>query len=320
LAIAFKQEYQVGQATKVKVVVECTTYYAQQFDALRRLAGIDELQYITSLARSKPWAAKGGKSRSHFAKTLDDRFVLKGIPPVELESFLQFAPQYFDYLSKVYFHQVPTALTKIFGVYSVHYKRKRAKPVKQDIIVMENLFYKRTITKILDLKGSLRERKAAIKPTVSDTPAVLLDENVLELLHSNPVFVNEEAKSSLGMTIWNDTLFLSSLNVMDYSLVVGVDEEHNELVVGVIDYMRTYTLDKQLETWVKRSGILPHSNKVPTVISPKQYKKRFRTALWLYFPMVPTKETFVLHAAVGAHNRLMSFSGSNSSENTNKVL
>jgi hypothetical protein len=178
----FKQEYQVGQATKVKVVVECTTYYAQQFDALRRLAGIDELQYITSLARSKPWAAKGGKSRSHFAKTLDDRFVLKGIPPVELESFLQFAPQYFDYLSKVYFHQVPTALTKIFGVYSVHYKRKRAKPVKQDIIVMENLFYKRTITKILDLKGSLRERKAAIKPTVSDTPAVLLDENVLECI------------------------------------------------------------------------------------------------------------------------------------------
>jgi 1-phosphatidylinositol-3-phosphate 5-kinase len=54
------------------------------------------------------------------------------------------------------------------------------------------------------------------------------------VLHSNPVFVNEEAKSSLGMTIWNDTLFLSSLNVMDYSLVVGMDEEHNELVVGVI--------------------------------------------------------------------------------------
>jgi 1-phosphatidylinositol-3-phosphate 5-kinase len=65
-----------------------------------------------------------------------------------LESFLQFAPQYFDYLSKVYFHQVPTALTKIFGVYTVHYKRKRGKSVKQDIIVMENLFYKRTISKV----------------------------------------------------------------------------------------------------------------------------------------------------------------------------
>jgi hypothetical protein len=49
----------VGQtAAKVKVIVECTTHYALQFDALRRIAGIDELQYIISLARSKPWAAK----------------------------------------------------------------------------------------------------------------------------------------------------------------------------------------------------------------------------------------------------------------------
>jgi 1-phosphatidylinositol-3-phosphate 5-kinase len=79
---------------------------------------------------------------------LDERFILKAISSVELESFLQFAPQYFDYLSKVYFHQVPTALTKIFGVYTIHYKRKGNKSIKQDIIVMENLFYKRKITKV----------------------------------------------------------------------------------------------------------------------------------------------------------------------------
>lgn len=54
------------------------------------------------------------------------------------------------------------------------------------------------------------------------------------VLHSNPMFVSEEAKSILGMAIWNDTLFLSSLNVMDYSMLVGVDEENNELIVGVI--------------------------------------------------------------------------------------
>jgi hypothetical protein len=36
-------------------------------------------------------------------------------------------------------------------------------------------------------------------------------------------------------------LFLSGLNVMDYSLVVGVDIERKELVVGVVDYIRTFT-------------------------------------------------------------------------------
>lgn len=102
------------------------------------------------MSRSKIWDAKGGKSRSWFSKTLDDRWILKGIAAVELESFLQFAPQYFDYLSKVYFQQVPTALAKIVGVYSVIYKRGN-KSLKQDFLVMENLFYKRNISKVLTL-------------------------------------------------------------------------------------------------------------------------------------------------------------------------
>jgi hypothetical protein len=36
-------------------------------------------------------------------------------------------------------------------------------------------------------------------------------------------------------------LFLANLNVMDYSLVVGVDSENKELVVGVVDYIRPFT-------------------------------------------------------------------------------
>ena len=74
---------------------------------------------------------------------------------------------------------------------------------------------------------------------------------------------------------------------MDYSLLVGVDEEKHELVLGIIDFMRQYTWDKHLETWVKASGILGGSNSSPTVISPKQYKKRFRKAMTTYFLMVP---------------------------------
>lgn len=31
---------------------------------------------------------------------------------------------------------------------------------------------------------------------------------------------------------------------MDYSLLVGVDETNGELILGIVDYMRTYTLDK----------------------------------------------------------------------------
>ncbi|KAB5529784.1 hypothetical protein DKX38_019865 [Salix brachista] len=54
--------------------------------------------------------------------------------------------------------------------------------------------------------------------------------------------------------------------------------------------MRQYTWDKHLESWVKASGILGGpKNASPTVISPKQYKKRFRKAMTAYFLMVPDR-------------------------------
>ena len=81
---------------------------------------------------------------------------------------------------------------------------------------------------------------------------------------------------------------LQSSDVMDYSLLVGVDEEKHELVLGIIDFIRQYTWDKHLETWVKASGILGGpKNALPTVILPKQYKKRFRKAMTTYFLMLP---------------------------------
>ena len=90
--------------------------------------------------------------------------------------------------------------------------------------------------------------------------------------------------------MWKDTSFLAKLGVMDYSLLVGIDEVNGQLVVGIIDYIRQYTWDKQLETWVKSSGILGGAGKVPTIISPKQYMKRFRIAMMVYFTLVPSED------------------------------
>lgn len=72
---------------------------------------------------------------------------------------------------------------------------------------------------------------------------------------------------------------------MDYSLLVGVDAEKKELVCGIIDYLRQYTWDKQLETWVK-SSLIP-KNVLPTVVSPKEYKRRFRKFMSAHFLSVP---------------------------------
>ena len=81
-------------------------------------------------------------------------------------------------------------------------------------------------------------------------------------------------------------IYWQSINVMDYSLLVGVDAQRRELVCDIIDYLRQYTWDKQLETWVKSSLVVPR-NQLPTIISPREYKKRFRKFITTYFLSVP---------------------------------
>lgn len=54
-----------------------------------------------------------------------------------------------------------------------------------------------------------------------------------------------------------------------------------------IDYIRTYTWDKKLESWVKDSTFLGGANRgEPTIIGPKQYRHRFLSAMERYFPLV----------------------------------
>jgi 1-phosphatidylinositol-3-phosphate 5-kinase len=76
---------------------------------------------------------------------------------------------------------------------------------------------------------------------------VLLDENLMEHIRSQPLHVDQGSERVLREGIRRDTAFLANLNVMDYSLLLGVDEERHELVVGIVDFIRTFTWDKKLE-------------------------------------------------------------------------
>jgi hypothetical protein len=52
--------------------------------------------------------------------------------------------------------------------------------------------------------------------------------------HLNPLYLREHSKRILRGALWNDSKFLADLNVMDYSLVIGVDSVKNELVMGIV--------------------------------------------------------------------------------------
>jgi hypothetical protein len=80
------------------------------------------------------------------------------------------------------------------------------KELKMDVMVMENLFFKRKVSRIYDLKGSLRSR---YNPDTSGNNKVLLDLNLLETLHTKPIFLGSKAKRRLERAVWNDTSFLA---------------------------------------------------------------------------------------------------------------
>ncbi|CAA6664582.1 unnamed protein product [Spirodela intermedia] len=269
---------------KVKDTV--TYYYARWFDELRRICCLSELDFIRSICRCKKCGAQGGKGSVFFAKSI--------------RVFRQFAPEYVKYLSGSISTGCPThqsgqnlgslpgrclsvdPLSFFFRfrwsspcVVQVGWKNlKASKEWKMEVLMMENLMFGRSIERLYDPKGSSRSRHNADS---SGEYNVLLGQNLIESMPTSPIFVENRAKRLPERAVWNDTSFLVSIEVMDYSLLVVVDGGRGELVLGIIDFMQQYTWDKNLETW----------NASPTVVSPVQYKKRFRKAMATYFVRVP---------------------------------
>jgi 1-phosphatidylinositol-3-phosphate 5-kinase len=274
-----KYQFAEGPAKMV-----CKIFFAEQFDAVRRKCGVAD-RIVESLSRCLKWDSKGGKTKSIFLKTLDDRFVLKSLSPIETQSFLKFAPNYFQIMSEAFFHELPSVIAKMLGFYQIIIKNPiTGVEYNWYLLLMENLFYDRTPTRIFDLKGSMRNRK--INAT-GERNEVLLDENMVEFIYESPLFAREHSKKLLRSSVHNDTLFLARQTVMDYSLMIAIDDARKELVVGIIDCIRTYTWDKKLESWIKDRGFAGGGKNRPTVTSPKEYKRRFREAMGRYVLEAP---------------------------------
>ncbi|KAK0998115.1 Mitochondrial distribution and morphology protein 12 [Friedmanniomyces endolithicus] len=261
------------------VKASCKIFYAESFDALRRRCGVAD-RFVESMSRCLKFDSKGGKTKSLFLKTLDDRFIIKSLQEVELKAFNKFAPDYFAFMSYTLFHGVPSVIAKMFGLFQVTIKNPATgMDFSYYLLVLENLFYERAPNRRFDLKGSMRNRKIE---STGQPDEVLLDENLVETIFESPLFVREHARKLLQASVWNDTMWLCKQNVMDYSLMAGFDDAGKELVVGIIDCIRTYTWDKKLESWIKDRG----KNR-PTITSPRDYRNRFRVSMMQYVLQAP---------------------------------
>jgi 1-phosphatidylinositol-3-phosphate 5-kinase len=168
--------------------MQCKIFFAEQFDAVRRKCGVSD-RIVESLSRCLKWDSKGGKTKSVFLKTLDERLVVKSLSPIETQAFLRFAPAYFNIMAEALFHDLPTVIAKMLGFYQIIIKNPvTGTEIKWDVLVMENLFYDRSPSRIFDLKGSMRNRKIQ---STGEQNEVLLDENMVEFIYESPLFARE---------------------------------------------------------------------------------------------------------------------------------
>ena len=146
---------------------------------------------------------------------------------------IDLGPSYFRYMEAT--ASKPTVLAKLLGFYTVEIRNLETgnTQAKADLLVMENLFYDRRITKTFDLKGiqgrRIKDRSGshsktlfdgewiegmsiAYNPPTSNSHDVVGQQRALTLVRTHSKVVLQEA-------IKADCEFLARSNIMDYSYV-----------------------------------------------------------------------------------------------------
>ncbi|ODN92012.1 hypothetical protein L198_05684 [Cryptococcus wingfieldii CBS 7118] len=317
-----------------KLRLSCTVYFATAFDSLRRRCAVDKA-LVESLEETEEWNADGGKSKAGFWMSKDKKFIVKELVSKwtvsDMHALLEISPAYFNFMTST--HNRATSLAKIVGFYTVTIKDLHSGTKRQlDLLVMENLFYSQSISQTFDLKG-IEGRKVVKRKTEGEVesvevkgPGTLFDADWLENMQNDLVLLQPHAKKILLDAIALDTKFLASQSIMDYSLLLGIDdssrafstsataaagqpaayEEQVEamrrakdktLIVGLVDAIGSFNLFKTIES---RGKMALNRGGDVTVIPPDQYRERFESAMRHYFIACPDKWSRVSSSPRGA--------------------
>lgn len=158
-----------------------------------------------------------GRSGSFFFFSHDRKFIIKTMSKGELDLLLKMLPA----MSVHFKNNQDSLLAKILGAFTV--KTDSADAIH--LMLMENTLQLKNpdgLKYIFDLKGSLVDRKVTGKITKTTT---MKDVNFLIGVDSNPNFVDlrEADREKLLQIVKNDADFLADQDLMDYSLLVGIE-------------------------------------------------------------------------------------------------
>jgi 1-phosphatidylinositol-5-phosphate 4-kinase len=185
------------------------------FRNIRERFGVDDADYMYSLTKAQPIAMDSpGRSGARFFLSADKMFVMKTLISEEVEQMHSLLKQYHPYVVE---RHGKTLLPQYLGMYRV-----TAEGAETYIVVTRNIFSNHlTVHRKFDLKGSTVDREASEKEREKDFPTLKDNDFVKE---GNKLFMGDEAKEKLLETLAADVDFLCKLNLMDYSLCLGIHD------------------------------------------------------------------------------------------------
>ncbi|KAF9108169.1 Phosphatidylinositol-4-phosphate 5-kinase [Mortierella sp. AM989] len=201
------------------------------FRHLRQDFHIDASDYLVSLTSKYILSELGspGKSGSFFYFSQDYRFIIKTIHHAEHKFMRKILKDYFNHVK----HNPHTLLCRFFGLHRVKLPHGR----KIHFVVMGNVFPpNRDIHETYDLKGSTLGRAISDEELQSNPRATQKDLNWVK--RNRKLELGPEKRHPFVEQIKRDVELLARLNIMDYSLLVGI----HDIERGNKDNIRDNTL------------------------------------------------------------------------------
>ena len=203
--------------TKAEYDFKFKDYAPRVFQSIRMAFGVTGDQYLKSLCSRYILSELGspGKSGSFFYFSQDYRFIIKTIHASEHKFLRKILKFYYD-------HVVANPNTLISRFYGLHRIRMKNGP-KIHFVVMSNIFpAHRDIHEAYDLKGSLVGRHLSDEERRANPHTVMKDQNWLQ--RDRHFEFGPEKRTEFQRQLEVDTDLLARLDIMDYSLLVGIHD------------------------------------------------------------------------------------------------
>merc|ERR1712194_960617 len=187
-------------------------YSPLAFAYLRRMFGVNEYDFLLSVCGNANYIAfqSNAKSGQFFFYSPDGKYMIKTMTNAESKFLRRILPHYFRHCAM----NPNTLVTKFLGMYRVklYHLRRNVK-----FVVMKSVYdTDKCLHQLFDLKGSSLGREA--KPS----DAVKKDNDIRRSLPDGAFVLEPGLRERLRSQVKKDCAWLSSMKIMDYSMLIGV--------------------------------------------------------------------------------------------------